>query len=185
MKKTLTILLALMMLLMICGCQSEKGGDEDTADANNDVETPSTDGTVSPVTELSSLEELNDALGCNFTAPAAMGVTNESFCVIDDGETKIGQYCFSLNGVEYTYRFSKDIMSDISGVYTEDGTTLFSKINGEGAVFDGVNKGYRWLSSDGQYTLTAVDETEYVEEDFLNIAEEIKQLRDMAIENSK
>ncbi len=134
MKKAMIILIALVML---------------TALAQT--------GMPNPITEYSSLEEINNIAGTNLIHPAVMGVSEESFSVITTEEGAIAQYKFTVAGFGYTFRAS-GMVSDISGVYVS-GQGVFSKeataecefYYGDGFMLS------RWKGGMNQYTLYVED----------------------------
>ena len=130
---------------------------------------------VNPVQEAASLDELNEELHAGFTHPAVMGVTDETYAIINTGNGRIGQYEFSLNGLAYTMRFMDNMAEDISGIYVEDGT-LFSNLDGEGYAATDEYKGARWMNVDGQYTFVVQDNGTMDVETFTNLADEMKNL---------
>jgi len=133
-------------------------------------------GMPNPVVEYASLAEVNEKLGGRLVKPVAMGVTEESFCTIGEGAEAIGQYRFKLAGFGWEFRFSPAFDTDISGVYTANGTVFEGKSAGEleyGAAED--IRLARWATVDGQYVLM-VEGSEYSDEDFASIAEEMRGL---------
>ena len=156
-------LLIVSLLVFTCACSKQEEVDE-----------PSMSTIPNPMVEYDSLSEINEKIGCNLTQPAVMGVTDEAFFVISDS---IAQYDFSLNGYEYTFRASKDLESDISGIYVGN-STLFGLFNTTDTVnITGDNvKGYRFFTDDMQYTIT-VDEADALDEtQFVNICEELETI---------
>ncbi len=131
-----------------------------------------------PMVEYESLEEVNEILGGYMCKPAAMGVTDEMFWTIDAGEQgMLGQYCYELNGIGYTMRFSPNQTGDITGVYTNAGNTVYGEPNGDiieyahesGTLFA------RWFTIDGQYVFEAPS-NEFTTEIFEGAAEEMYQM---------
>ncbi len=159
MKKIISIVLVMAMVLAFAACGKKE---EPAANIAN------------PVTEYSSLEEINAVVASNMVGPGVMGVSDESFCVIDT-DPKIAQYKFSVNGHEYCYRASA-ALDDISGVYVDD-STLFAVL-AEGAEANIATDSYygaRWYTIDCQYCLTT-ESKDLTAEQFSAIAEELKDL---------
>ena len=113
---------------------------------------------VNPMQAVSSLDEINSAIGCHVKAPADIAVSEEAFFVISG---TVGEYRFSVDGIHYTLRASATA-DDISGVYV-DGKTLGEAAGAAGdgsadtAVFDG-GMWTHWFEGDMQYSLLS-DET--------------------------
>lgn len=198
MKKLVTMIIALALVLSLTACAKEADTDnqagtaavsdnttdttatsdaaDTTASSDNTVDTADVDpaastGTsmiVSPITEYSSLEELNDTYKVVLVRPAVMGVTEESFVGINMGEDVpgIAQYSFDLNGLSYNFR-SSSVTTDISGYYVGEGT-IFEGIEGESVqCLEGV-KAARWFTIDGQYCLCVTDEENVMDEETFN-----------------
>lgn len=130
-----------------------------------------------PVTEYDSLQDLNEAGGCNFVHPAVMGVTEESFSSVNCGDYEIYQYKFELNGNNWCVRCA-GITDDISGIYSGD-KTLFE---GQDLSYDyaetETTKAYRWFHVDGQYCISVtsgdfVSPLEMDKETFMGICDEL------------
>lgn len=137
-------------------------------------------GFANPMVQYDSLEELNDTYYAFLVKPPVMGVTNEAFYGIEgDLEYPIAQYTFDLNGIDYMFRYSGDIRSDISGIYHGDGM-LFDNAEandaGEEIVFTDELKAARWITVDGQYVLAAYDNGVYDAETFGMIVSELHGL---------
>lgn len=129
-------------------------------------------GLPNPMTEYDTLDEINELTNGHLTRPAVMGVTDEHYFIIDNGEDKIAQYDFTVSGIEYSYRFSDTVFDDISGIY-KDGKTLFEGPQEDAAAeFDGGHAA-RTFTVEGQYVLTAKDNGTYDLDQFLAIADEI------------
>ena len=153
------IFLCLLSLLLLVGCSSNITEDETEESTNM----------VNPVVEVDSLEIINDTLGCYMTAPGVMGSEDISYSIIND---KIGQYVFSVNGYEYTYRFENDTTDDISGIY-DNGDVIFK--TKENTYYQGQGyKVYRWFNIDGQYCLAVQDNDELEKDQFIGIVEEFE-----------
>lgn len=162
MKKLIAVALCLILALSLTACQSSK---EQQQQQKNDV--------VNPMTEYESLEALNEAFGCNMRHPAVMGVTDESYYAIAGEETDVAQYGFSVNGQEYTLRFSSAFTEDISGIYV-GGKSILEDIDGEAVIAGGGYRVARWMDVNGQYVLATDDSIDAGV--FADIADEIKDL---------
>ena len=162
MKKILALVLALMMAVSFAACGQKEPTDEPVVGP----------GTENPITEYTSLEELNEATGCNIMRPGVMGVSDESFCTIGK-DPVIAQYKFSVAGVAYTLRVGATT-DDISGYYV-NGETAFgeAKDDIEYLTIDDV-KLARWFDLNGQHVLTAQGEVE--DDVFAGVVEEMKAL---------
>ena len=133
-------------------------------------------GLVNPRQEYGSLEEINTVAGVALAHPAVMGVSDEYFVIIDDGEGCIAEYDYTLAGCAWCFRASAFYDRDISGVY----------INGElpfGEVKEGIEyaegEGYklaRFATIDGQYVLMVQDNGQMDAETFRLAAEEQYEL---------
>ncbi len=128
-----------------------------------------------PAAECESLDALNEMLGCHLQRPGVMGVSDEAYRIISTGDTfDIGEYCFSVNGLHYCYRFCADCENDISGVWL-NGNTAFESQAGELEYASGEGKKLaRWANTDGQYVLCVTDDGMMEQEQFDGIVNEIK-----------
>ncbi len=135
-------------------------------------------GIPNPITEYETLAEINEIVGSNLCHPAVMGVTDESFAVIDCGEYLIAQYRFAVNGLNYTFRCAAVAYQDISGVYINAEPAFADEYSGETEFAFGEGlKLARWLDINGQYTLCLEDgENVMDEETFKLIALEMEEL---------
>ena len=130
------ILLLLLCLVMIVGCQSKNG-------------------LANPMTQRDSLAEVNELTHGHLTKPGVMGISNEKYATIDTKEGLIGQYDFTFNENEYTVRFSDVILNeDISGIWI-DGNPAFNDDKSIVRASDDEYQIARWFTVDGQYSLTA------------------------------
>lgn len=136
-------LLLILCLALLVGCSSKNSADEI--------------GLKNPMTERSSLEEVNELTHGHISSPGVAGVSQEHFATIETDKGLIGQYDFVLNDIKYTIRFSDTIVKeDISGVWI-DGKLAFSddisqtRAKGENLLLA------RWFTVDGQYVLEAPD----------------------------
>ncbi len=131
-----------------------------------------------PVTEYASLDEINEIVGSNLVHPAVMGVSDESFAVIDDGEHYIAQYSFRVNGLEYTMRCAAVADEDISGVWIGGDVAFPGGITDQiEYAFDEGIKVSRWFDINGQYVLIQLDHENVMDEEtFKAITEEFVSL---------
>jgi len=176
MKKS--ILFILIGLLVLSGCQKKTntgiGGCsiDESVDCSNDEENPSigTVGMVNPNVSYDSLEEINELIGVNLIKPPVMGISDETFIVINN---EIGEYTFKINGQEYTLRASKKT-DDISGIYGKDGLIFNNEVceNYETHFEDNIKAG-RFFYDGTQYVLSVLDNNEISEENFKDILFEI------------
>ena len=146
--------LCLVMLMLLC------------AAAETDM--------ANPVTQYASLSEINEIVGSNLIHPAVMGVTEESFSIIKTDSYDIAQYCFSVNGLEYTMRCAAVAYEDISGVYVDADPAFDNEYSGETEyAFCEDLKLSRWLDINGQYVIILNDPDNVMEvETFKAITEE-------------
>jgi len=177
MKKFLTILLCLMMVLSLVACGAKQ--EEAAAAEGEDVA-----GLANPWVDYESLEEINAEVGCNLCKPAAMGVSDEHFAVGDMGEYKMAQYDFTIGGYDYTFRCAP-VTEDISGIYEEKVQDAFSGPCGDEVqtVTTDTMKLARWITIDGQYVLMVTDNGEMEEDNFASIAREMADLTMMDMVN--
>lgn len=114
------------------------------------------DGMPNPITEYTSLEEINKLTGARLSAPEGKEVTDERFSIIDTGDYQIAEYDFVMDGIPFCYRYAKGVVADISGIYVED-DTLFADNDDYGTEFKQYETGLggRAFVDDGQYILTA------------------------------
>lgn len=162
MKKILALVLALMMAVSFAACGQKEPTDEPVVGP----------GTENPITEYASLEELNEATGCNIMRPGVMGVSDESFCTIGK-DPVIAQYKFSVAGVAYTLRVGATT-DDISGYYVNGGTAFGEAKDGIEYVTAEGAKLARWFDINGQHVLSAIGEI--TDETFQGVAEEAKMM---------
>lgn len=204
MKKVFAILVAALMLVSLIACNAKNPEIESAIDdieskvedvidsvaedvapevedaidsVAEDVESEAEDviaGLANPITEYASIDEINELTGGKLIHPPVMGITDERYSVID-GDTKIGQYNFTANGVDYACRFCSDIANDVCGIY-EDGKTLFEGLTEDAvAEFEG-GKAARFFAPEGQYVVVAADNGALTAEQFEGIVNEIKTL---------
>lgn len=166
MKKILPIVLAAVLALSAAGCAAQSQTPETTTEMQMA-------GMQNPMKAVDSLEALNALVHGNLTHPPVMGVTDESFYTIDNGDALIGEYNFSVNGVVCTMRFVDNTTEDISGIY-KDGKPLFATSEDTHAVTEEYTV-ERWFTIDGQYVFMAKN-AGLPEGWFENAVEELKSL---------
>lgn len=134
------LLFTLCLLLLLTGCSKDS--------SVNSIEYSAG--------EKSSLDEVNEIMHGHLAKPAAMGVTDEKFSVVDmEGLGLVGQYTFTINDNEFTVRFSDTIVKeDISSVYIDGEPAFSDDLNDVRASGDGLQLA-RWFTVDGQYVLIA------------------------------
>ncbi len=167
MMKRSIILLALVMGLLFTVCFAE-GNEEKAGEAA---------GMPNPIIEYDSIEEINTIIGVNLMHPAVMGVTDESFSVINNA---IAQYVCEINGMEWTFRGACITDEDISGMYSEHNE--FTPNRDFGLY---TNEFYleRFFDDDRQYTIVIKDpvspdgEVFMNEETFMNICMEFASIQ--------
>ena len=184
MKRIILLLLTGLLAAALCACSGQPSQDDETQAAEQAAEENSYDeslGIANPITEYASLEEINEITRGSLCRPPVMGVTDESYSVIDCGDYKVAQYDFSVNGIPYCYRFANGVVEDISGIY-ENGGTLFDAVAtdvDEVKAFDG-GKAARHFNIDGQYVISVKDDGALDEETFRGIADELFSLTAVA-----
>ena len=182
MKKLFAVALTAALTLCLCACGAEE--------TKTEAETPSGETTVStggsedkgematvknPMVSYSSLEEINEKVGCALCRPGVMGVSDERFFVIEGSEYNIAEYCYTVAGVSYTMR-SAATTQDISGCY-EGGKTAFEGVEASSEIQYAEAAGRklaRWFNVDGQYVLSAPASD--VGDDFVSTAQEVYAL---------
>lgn len=128
-----------------------------------------------PIQEYKSLDQINEIAQTNILHPGVMGIADESFSIIDDGQTKIAEYTFRINDLYATIR-SANTLEDISGLRVNE-KSIFSKEPQNDVEYKTLNdvKAARWFNTNGQYVFTITDElNEVSEEQFKNMVNEIK-----------
>ena len=166
MKKIIALMLALAMLLCLCACNKNEEPEEPVVGP----------GTTNPMTEVASLDEINAATGCNMEKPGVMGVSDEKFFTINADEYTIGEYRFTVAGVNYTLRAAATT-EDISGVWVGE-TTAFPEVkDGMDIVETDDMKLARWFDLNGQHVLSAVGEID--EATFSGVADELREMSRM------
>ena len=165
MRKVFAFILSLVMAASLAAC------------AQPDVSTDGPNaGLANPLTECSSLEEVNAAVGGNLQAPGVMGVTDEKYFTIDCGEYKIAEYDYSVNGAGYSFRFCPVFDIDASGIYI-DAQPAFSCEPSDAPEYaaDDSVQAARWVDVNGQYVLSTHN-IEMDKDTFLGIAAEMRSL---------
>lgn len=168
MKKITALLVCFVLVFALCACGKSEPAAEDEPEV----------GMQNPMTEYTSLDDVNKAVGGNLCGPAAMGVSDEAFFVINAGSYKLGEYRFKMNGCEYCLRCAKT-PEDISGIYLSGGEgTAFSE-TGDADADDAIQfnsddtyKCARWFVGDMQYVLSANDGGEIEQDTFKSVANE-------------
>ena len=131
--------LAAGLLLLAVGCSKKEPAAEQQI--------------ANPVTEQQSLDEVNKAAGTHLVR--AEGAADEKFSTIS-GDPVVGQYIFTLDGQEYTFRAAKTTQ-DISGVWVE-GKTLGDRADSmtDSGSFVMAGEDFhwaRWYDGEVQYSL--------------------------------
>ena len=164
MKKLSLILVSLMLaMVLVCSSFAEEG----------------MAGMVNPWQEMGSLEELHEAAGVHLELPGVMGVSDVYYRLMKTEDLTMAELDFSVNGMEYCFRASRNLDEDISGVYTESGDTAFSGVLYENpsVVISTPYKLARWQSAGVQYVLCLSDEENTMEQEtFEGIADEMMSL---------
>jgi len=196
-KKTLALILCGLLLASAVACTKNadepvSGNEpanetEQTETEENDTEKEDeaeADEQGETVTEYASLEELNERLHINLCHPPVMGVSDETFKVIETADLLTGEYAFKVNGMDYVVRLAATT-DDISGV-EEDMTAMYTDADGVDIILTENYKIARRYTLDGQYNLVAHDEGTLTEEQFEGIAGEVLGLyAENAEENAK
>lgn len=139
----------------------------------NGEDEPVITGVPNPMTEVASLGELNEATGCNFMKPGVMGISDEQFFTIQNGEELLGEYRFTVNGVEYTHRAGA-VTEDISGVWVGE-ATAFADAETDLTFVDAYGiKLARWFDLNGQHVIYGKGDIE--DEVFIGVVEELQTL---------
>lgn len=147
MKKLIAIILGSAVLFSLTACNKNTDTKTETTTETEESQTVSI---ASPITELSSLEELESKTGGHFSTPGVMGVTDEAYLLINCGDYTIGSYKYTVNDKKCEIRFSDNLKDDISGYYLENGTAFESSV-GEDEVITDEAALARWFTVDGQY----------------------------------
>lgn len=171
MKKILTIILVLAMILSFGACGKESASDKGKSS-----------GMENPMTTYTSLEDINKQYNVHLMKPAIAGVSNESFYGIDSEQFGVAEYDFTAGGYNYCFRATADTFDDISGIYGDNGTIFYTEAQGEPEedmmVIRDDLKAARWFIGEKQYVFSVNDNGEMEEETFKNIVAEMKALSD-------
>lgn len=147
MKKILSVLLALIIISCLAACGNNADADADTGGYA---------GLPSPMSDYSSLADMNGAASTDISLPEDMEVSNEAFATITSDEGVIAQYCFTYESADFTFRSSKDITdNDISGVYIEANPAFSGKVQSDIEInSDDYTMVARWEKGGCQYSLS-------------------------------
>lgn len=142
MKRTLSILLVLLICLSLSACKQEP---------------------EQPIRTYETLEEINSQANVNICKPAVMGVTEEKFST---GDHNTALYQFELNGYSYYVRACKDTINDVSDLF-KNNKPLFEGCT-EKIAFDEATgyKACRFILGNRQYVFGVYDEEKMNQEDF-------------------
>lgn len=149
----------MLMGLLAFGCAEETIPEESTPVVETEKEVPAAvmGGMmlINPMQKQDSLETVNEIIGCRMQEPAGYAVENASYYVYNV-TPKMGQYKFTVDGIEYTLRAAKTT-DDISGVYYK-GMTLgaYADENAKAektTVFLDDGMWTRWFDGEMQYSL--------------------------------
>lgn len=162
MRKLFSLFIIALIITCLTGCDKTK---ED----NVEEEVPTIPGVANPMVEYESLDEINGVAKTKLVKAPVPGVTEEKFFVISN---EIAHYAFSVNGIEYVFRGSKNIDKDISGVWVGEKTAFDGSVENFEIVMNEENKCAKMLVKDTLYTLVANDNSSLDEEQFENIANE-------------
>jgi len=194
MKKMLALILALILVFSLSACGAKREAVLPDPDAPDTAETPAASGSdlpelpasngdlpaagvANPVVQYETLEEINAITGGRLCTPAVMGTSDCSYCTINHGDSLLAQECFTVNGTEYTFRFSPVMDEDISGIYTGEATAFAGLVPSDELQY-AEGKGFkaaRWFTIDGQYVLSVNDGGSMEKDTFLAIAEELRE----------
>lgn len=162
MKKSLIIILMIMLILCFTGCKKE----ENSFDGIYEKEAEdllSDDAVV-----YYSLDEINEKIGCNIVEPGIMGRSMETYSIVGD---TIAQYKCVLAGCEFTIRASKS-QDDISGIKINDEVPFV----GDDYAEDATTKAFRFFIDDMQYVIVTVDNGDLDKDTFMIVCNEVKDL---------
>lgn len=183
MKKLLVVISILAALCIVFSACGKTEAENETSAADTSVTDSAEESTASdeymegmpnPMVEFNSLEEINKKVNVNLVRPAAMGVSDEVFNVINN---EIADYKFKIAGRDYSFRAAhKDDDEDISGIYI-DGKTAFEGNEADYSIVSG--EGYyvgRFFVDDVQYVLSVADDGTVSDVDFDSICLEMRNL---------
>lgn len=202
MKKTIALILALVLLLGMTACGGDavigKTNKEDAA-ADVPVFQPETEPVakelpeiplestepaeaikIEPsepkITEFSSLQELNNNVGAHLNAPAVDGVVDTGYRLVDRGTFTYAEYAFTFSKMECFERFCPLYDQDIS-TSGMAGKSVLDMQNGDMQTVRDTDRWVaRWTNTDGQYVLEILDEGVMDEEAFKTNAENIRTM---------
>lgn len=174
MKKFFAIVFSLVFIcLAVTGC-GKKIATETEPETESGTQQESTEGFAgmpNPMVSFDTLDEINKKTGVNLVKPGTMGVSDEAFFVVNN---TLADYRFKVGGYEYTFRASKNLGEEISGIYI-DGKLAF---DGEKADYsfktDETYKAIRFLVNNIQYVLSVADNGSIADMDFDAMAVELK-----------
>ena len=171
MKKLLTIILTLAMIISFAACGKEAESE------NNNIA-----GLKNPMTTYTSLDEINTKYNVHLVKPGIAGISDETFYGIDSEQYGIAQYNFVAGGYNYCFRATAATFDDISGIYGDNETIFYTEAQGEPeedmmVILDNL-KAARWFIGEKQYVLSVTDNGGMEEETFKNIVAEMKALSD-------
>lgn len=153
MKKFIVVM---AVCLLFAGCSKKEEVDEPMM------------GIANPMVGYDNIDQLNEKVGGNIKR--IENAENEQFFVISN---TVEEYNFTVDGLEYTIRFTKDKENDISGYYI-NGKTAFEGVTENWAVNgDAESKLCRVLTDEGQYVIYICDNGALEEESFNEICSTI------------
>ena len=129
MKKIIAILLAVSMLFAFAGCAKTEKADQNEA-AKQD-ETEQNVGMPNPMREVTA-EELE------FDVHVPEGAEDVKYFIIEDGDSKMDQVTYVLDGKDYCYRMQQTgevAAYDMSGMYADDWKTEDAQVSYCDATF--------------------------------------------------
>lgn len=165
MKKITAIILSLIFIcLAMAGCGKKISAEPESAtESDTQQTTENAAGMPNPMVSFNSLDEINQKTGVNLVKPGAMGVSNEAFYVVN---STLADYRFSIGGFDYTFRASKNINEEISGIYI-DGELAFEGEKSDYSFKSGEEyKAIRFFVNNIQYVLSVKDDSEIADTDF-------------------
>lgn len=156
MKKVFAAFIVLSLVLVLCSC-----GDKQAPPVPGTVPSENTEdredipvGIRNPVTEYSTLDEINGLAGTKLVKIESSAVSDERYSFIEGG---IAQYEFDYNGLDFTFRASADTENDISGVWI-GGEQAFSGEETDYALTEDAEiKVCRFIADGIQYTVSVND----------------------------
>lgn len=184
MRKRIVDMLVCLSLASVCfaGCGNiteemveTKNQKESVSESSDEPSNGS--GVVNPITEVDSLEELNQKAGSNFFKTDE-SVEDEKFLLISNSENEtapIAEYDYTRKGVDYMVRYCRDItLGGISGIYSGDGVLFNDPLTDEFKNFAYTEADDSWVAHwctiDGQYIFAVMDKTNMTESEFSEAA---------------